>query len=186
MANPKSTCVKCGRRCHGETCYVCNRKTALEEQKANTPSKLTNCRWCNRVLKTGATVCTKDDCRPPADIVLPPMLLRSVAAAVVTGTDRFPVETTGAIPLPTPGRSGSGSPRWGGFRGEITDRDEKREARLQEMRLTACDCPTCGGKAWEEPPVTRTRNGVTTVEKFVRCPKCNPARHRASGKRVVA
>lgn len=176
-------CVDCGQRCYGERCRKCNRILRRAEEKP--PSNRTQCRWCRRWLTTGATVCTRDDCRPP-DIAVSPYLLREVAAAVMSTGDRFPVETTGASPLPTPTKSGTGSPQWGTFRGEITTRDEKRDARMLERGLVPCDCPKCGGKAWEEPPVTRTRNGVSTVERFVRCTKCNPARHRASGKRVVA
>lgn len=79
--------------------------------------------------------------------------LRAIARAMAP-VERYPLETTSAdvcLPGPTV--------------------EAKRDVRSASTGMTRVECPTCGGQAWQEPPLLV--NGVERV--VVRCRACRSA-----------
>lgn len=79
--------------------------------------------------------------------------LRAIARALAP-VERYPLETTSAdvcLPGPTV--------------------EAKRDVRSASTGMTRVECPTCGGQAWQEPPLLV--NGVERV--VVRCRACRSA-----------
>lgn len=79
--------------------------------------------------------------------------LRAIARALAP-VERYPLETTSAdvcLPGPTV--------------------EAKRDVRSASTGMTRVECPTCGGQAWQEPPLLV--NGVEQV--VVRCRACRSA-----------